>query len=49
MAVFLKPLKVRHHTYPTHMTRVPDERGIRKMASPSKHVLFLTVDRRQMV
>ena len=31
------------------ISRAPDERGIRKMASPSKHVLLLTEDRRQIV
>ena len=52
MAAFLKSPKGRHHTYPASDMRghahiacpisVGETRGIRKMASPSKHVLLLT-------
>ena len=61
MAAFLKSPKGLHHTYPTRDMRghahiytacpmsVWETRGIRKMASPSKHVLSLTEDRRQIV
>ena len=56
MAVFLKSPKGRHHTYPMRDMRghecpmsVGETRGIRKTASPSKHVLSLTEDRRQIV
>ena len=59
MAAFLKSPKDAIIRIPraicadTRISRVSDERGetrgIRKMASPSKHVLLLTADRRQIV